>query len=96
MNYFIENYPIVASFVAFAVATIAGAVDLIVLKNRALAILFWLWGFPVVIMPIVWKESWGDFRWLLGAVVAALYVGAVIKIYSILAPDKAAQEVEKE
>lgn len=87
MGHLIEQYPIITSLIGFIVAIVAGAVDLIVLKNRVLAIVFWVWGFPVAVMPILWKESWGDIRWFLGAAIGVIYVIAAIWVYRVLAPE---------
>lgn len=96
MNGFIEQYPIIATIAGFFLAVMAGAIDLVVLRNRALAILFWVLGLPLTITPIVSKVSWGDFRWLLAILVAALYVGTVLWIYRTLAPGKHEEAAEED
>ena len=88
MGQFVEQYPIIASLGGFLIAILAGAIDLVVLKNRVLAIVFWLWGFPLTVTPIFLKESWGDIRWFLGAAIAILYVISVVAIYRLLTPER--------
>lgn len=96
MGHFIEQYPVVASLIGFLVAIVAGAVDLIALKNRALAIVFWVLGFPLTVTPIFSKESWGDFRWFIGAGIGILYVIAVIWVYRVLAPEPSERPVAED
>jgi len=96
MSDFIEQYPIIATIIGFVLAVMAGAIDLVVLKNRALAILFWVLGFPLTVTPIFSKESWGDLRWLIGAVIGILYVIAVIWVYRVLAPEASERPVPED
>ena len=86
MSQFLEQYPIIATIFGFGLAIAAGAIDLVVLRNRALAIVFWLWGFPLAVTPIVMKESWGDIRWFAGFAIAVLYLISVVKVYVALVP----------
>lgn len=96
MSSFIEQYPIIASLLGFVLAIAAGAIDLVVLKNRALAIVFWVLCFPLTVTPILSKESWGNLRWLLGLVVAAAYMGTVVWIYRILVHAKHSEAAEED
>lgn len=96
MGYFIEQYPIIASLAGFLAAIMSGAIDLIVLKNRVLAILFWMWGFPLAVTPIFLQESWGDLRWFFGAVIGVLYVIATIWVYRVLAPEPSESPVAEQ
>lgn len=96
MGHLIEQYPIIATLVGFVLAVTAGAIDLVVLKNRALAILFWVVAFPLTVTPSFSKESWGDSRWFIGAGIGVLYVIAVVWVYRVLAPGPAEDPVAED
>lgn len=96
MSDFIEQYPIIASLLGFVLAVAAGAIDLVVLQNRALAIAFWVLCFPLAVTPILSKQSWGDLRWFLGLVVAAAYLSAVVWIYRVLVHAKRSEKTGEE
>ena len=87
MSQFLEQYPIIAAIFGFGLAIAAGAIDLVVLRNRALAIVFWLLGFPLAITPIVMKDAWGDIRWFAGFAIAVLYL-ILVKVYVALVPEQ--------
>jgi len=80
---FIE-YPAWASFVGLIVFVLAGAIDLIVLKNRALAFLFWTIGFFVVLAPLINLPSLGGVEVLLIVFFGVAYCLAVYKAYGAL------------
>lgn len=71
---FYRHYPIIAGLITFPFAVLAGLLDLIVLKRRPVAWIFWLFGFFPVAMPIYGDKSLGGARWLFGALVTILYV----------------------
>lgn len=95
MGQFVEQFPILSSLGGFIVALVAGAIDLVMLKNRILAIVIWVWGFPLTIAPILLQEAWGDFRWPLGLAVAILYGISVVTIYRALLSEGSGELDEK-
>ena len=48
-----QQHPITATCVAFIVAIFAGVIDLVVLKNRTVALIFWGFGLIFVVTPVL-------------------------------------------
>lgn len=78
------EYPILSSVIALVVFVIAGAVDLIVLKNKAVAFVLWVFGFFVVLAPLTNLPAIEGVEALLIVLFAAFYIFAVYKTYDTL------------
>jgi hypothetical protein len=85
---FFQHHPVMAGLITFPLAVLAGVLDLLVLKNRATAIVFWVFGFFPVAMPIYGADSLGGLRWFFGTAITILYAIVVIVAYRVFEPEK--------
>jgi hypothetical protein len=82
MESLFTDHPIVASGIGFVIFVLLGVVDLLVLRNRTIALLFWILGFFVVLSPLVNLPSLSTFEWFLILCLGVVYVVVVYRTYA--------------
>jgi hypothetical protein len=81
MEAIFTEYPVLASIIGSTVFVVVGAIDLIVLKNTAIAFLFWVIGFFVALAPLINLPSLGGVEVLLIVIFGVAYIFAVYRTY---------------
>ena len=84
MELIFTEHPFLASAIAAFVFLLAGTVDLIVLKYRVIAILFWVLGFLLTMSPLFGMKFAEVSDSLLIIAIGCIYVFLVRKIYVAL------------